>query len=51
MTTEIQIIKQALHFWKYGNEKQFNKAEKVLEKYHNKYGTVDINKIRELTKN
>ena len=48
--TEIQIIKEVLHFWKYGNKKQFDKAEKILEKYHNKYGTVNVNQIIELTK-
>ena len=48
METEIQQIKKALHYWQHGNEKQFVKAEKVLKKYHDKYGTVDLTIIKQL---
>lgn len=48
MKTEIQKIKEALHYWQYGNKEQFIKAEKVLKKYHDKYGTVDLTIIKQL---
>jgi hypothetical protein len=49
MKTEIDTLKTA---WRdYANAKsieEFNAAEKVLLKFHNKYGTIDIPTIKSL---
>jgi len=51
MKTEIDQIKEILRSYKYPkNEKEFNSAQTRLLKLHNKYGTIDINIIKELIK-
>ncbi len=50
MATEITEIKNNLHIWRtYSPESwQYKSAEKMLNKYHRKYGTVDISIIQNL---
>lgn len=52
MTTEITEIKNNMHIWRtYSPESQQHKqAEKILNKYYKKYGTVDISIIQNLLK-
>lgn len=49
MRTELTDIKKWVAM--YNNpksEQEFNKAERELQKVHNKYGTIDINIIKQL---
>ncbi len=50
MATEITEIKNNLHIWRtYSPESwQYKSAEKMLNKYHRKYGTVDTSIIKNL---
>ena len=49
MRTEItDIQKWVREYNKPKSEAEFNKAERELNKVHNKYGTIDINIIKQL---
>lgn len=49
MTTEISNIQKWLRVYNNpSSEVEFTKALKELEKVHNKYGTIDINIIKQL---
>jgi len=50
MTTEITEIERSLTIWRtYSPESwQYKSAEKILNKYHRKYGTVDTSIIQNL---
>lgn len=50
MKTEITEIKNNMHIWRtYPPESwQYKSAEKILNKYHRKYGTVDTSIIQNL---
>ena len=51
MKTELTIIKEALNAYMNPlSVEQFYEAEKVLLKYHKKYGTIDIETIKFLTR-
>jgi len=50
MTTEITEIERNLTIWRtYSPESwQYKSAEKILNKYHRKYGTVDTSMIKNM---
>ena len=50
METEITEIERNLNIWRSYSPSswQFNSAEKILNKYHKKYGTVDTSVIQNL---
>lgn len=48
--TEIDRIRAAHYFFKYGNAKQQIKAEEMLNKVHRQYGTIDVISIQEITR-
>lgn len=52
MTTEITEIENNLTIWRtyYPSSQQHKDAEKILMKYHKKYGTVDTSIIKQLIK-
>lgn len=46
--TEIDRIKAAHYFFKYGNTQQQEKAQQMLNKVHKQYGTTDWITIKNL---
>ncbi len=46
--TEIDRIRAAHYFFKYGNTEQQIKAEQMLLKTHRQYGTTDVMSIQEI---
>lgn len=48
--TEIDRIRAAHYFVKYGNTTQQIKAEEMLLKVHRQYGTTDIVSIQDITR-
>ena len=49
MQTEIDTLKKWTNAYKNAKtQTEFNKAEKELMKFHNKYGTIDIPTIKQL---
>ncbi len=46
--TEIDRIRAAHYFFKYGNTEQQIKAENILNKVYLQYGTIDIISIQEI---
>ena len=46
--TEIDRIRAANYFLKYGNTQQQEKAQQILNKVHEQYGTIDWITIKNL---
>lgn len=46
--TEIDRLRAALYFDKYGTEEQQKVATSILEKVHRQYGTIDIVSIQSM---
>ena len=51
MINEITYLRRMIYIYKNpGNDQEFNKAKKHLNKIHRQYGTIDVSVIQNLIK-